>query len=265
MSNTEFLKLVDHVDKMLKPAPPIVSPSVTILHQGCCSIILRDRPSYFDRLPEHLQRYITMPDYEVELKFPVPDIGAFEKLLLTKQPQELGPPVLEIDDYYDREDGSFRTNDEWLRVRRYTQKDFPDKPVPKAVMTYKGPRREGGTKTRIEIQSQLDNADTWLETIFDYHLIVQVRKYRRSAVFKVSGEPGTLGGAAGATVKIELDDVWTLGSYVELEIAGIKESMIGQAEAAIKKVATELLGDAAAKPEQRGYAMILLDKMEKAE
>jgi len=237
---------VDHVDKMLNP-----KIHGAIYHKGCAHTIYREPPPYFNQMPEHCQRYFTMPDYEVELKFPVPDIAAFEKLLLEKQPQELGPPVLEIDDYYDRDDGSFRINDEWLRVRRYTQRDFPDKPKPTPVMTYKGPRREGDTKTRIEIQSCLENADTWLETIFDLNLIVQVRKYRRSATFK----------QGGVVVKIELDDVWTLGSYVEFEIAGVKEDRIMETEAIIKSVAGGLLGKDA-KPEQRGYAMILLDKME---
>lgn len=201
-----------------------------------------------------------MPDYEVELKYPVPNISWFEKQLLEKQPQEIGPPVLETDDYYDREDGSFRINDEWLRVRRYTQKDLPE---PKPVITYKGPRLEGDTKTRIEMQSLLDDADRWLEIVFNLHLIVQVRKYRRSASFKVK-RPSPVAGSTEVTVKIELDDVWSLGSYVEFEIAGVRDFVLFDAEATIKKVAQELLGEDA-EPEQRGYAMIMLDKMEKAQ
>lgn len=194
-----------------------------------------------------------MADYEVEMKFPHPNLEAFVESLIRLQDQEIGPTILETDTYFDRigigarDDqpavGQLRRKDEWLRIRcRNTTSCKGEE-----FITYKGPRIDAETKTRIEIESPIKNGLELLRHL-GFREILQIKKYRREARF-VHGE---------FNIKVLLDDVWDLGSFVELELSS-PSSGKDKAIDALKSVAKKLqLGP----PENSGYAILLLERAE---
>ena len=193
-----------------------------------------------------------MPNYEVEMKFPHPNLAAFEEYLLKLQPQEIGPAILETDSYFDRPGvparddqgamGELRGKDEWLRIRQWG--------TGSQVLTYKGPLVDEETKTRVEIQSPIESGRELLRYL-GFMEILQVKKYRRRAHFVHDD----------LHVNVLLDDVWSLGSFVELEIPDVPAAQKDNAVEALKSVAEKLqLHD----PENSGYAILLLEQMEQS-
>ena len=83
--------------------------------------------------------------YEVEQKFPVPDMAAVQKRLA-----ELGAAVaawqLEVDLYFAHPAKDFARTDEALRIRTIGTANY---------VTYKGPKIDQTTKTREEIELPL--------------------------------------------------------------------------------------------------------------
>jgi len=156
--------------------------------------------------------------YEVEVKFPLPDKNSMKEKIL-----EADGIVLysehQTDDYYDHPCRSFHETDEAIRVRHRkhiagpenTKLDF----VP-VELTYKGPKIDKTTKTRIEHSVHLEEDD-----------IESISQILQSTGFKLVGtliKSRDFYDVEGITVCI--DTVTGIGSFIEFElIAGSLENM----------------------------------------
>ncbi|NLB51060.1 MAG: class IV adenylate cyclase [Clostridiaceae bacterium] len=111
--------------------------------------------------------------------------------------------LAECDIYYNAPDRDFRQTDEALRIRRQET----DQVV--TLLTYKGPKTDDLSNTRIELETELADADKIhgiLEAL-GYTLILTVDKQRLEYTGQTDLGP----------VTICLDQVEGLGAFIELE------------------------------------------------
>src|SRR6266849_2562959 len=88
---------------------------------------------------------------EVEMKFPIGDFAAVESQLARAEAQQICTRQ-DIDQYFNAPDRDFARTDEALRIRSIDSANF---------VTYKGPKRDAHTKTRMEIEVRLaEGAET---------------------------------------------------------------------------------------------------------
>ncbi len=179
---------------------------------------------------------------EIEMKFPVPGFASIEGTLKTWQAQADEAQV-EADHYYNAPDRDFARTDEALRLRRIGADN---------IVTYKGPKQPGLTKTRTEIEVRLEPGTKPAEhfcrllTHLGYRAVAVVRKTRREHRLT----------RAGFALQICLDDVEQVGQFAEVEIVAPEEKKV-EAQQIILQVATELgLKDA----EKRSYLEMFLAK-----
>jgi adenylate cyclase class 2 len=181
--------------------------------------------------------------FEVEQKFPVDEPAG-----LMRRFEALGAvwrdPQSQIDHYLAHPCRDFAATDEALRVRRVGERNW---------ITYKGPKLDSATKTRGEIELPLPpgprHAQAALElfSALGFQPVLEVRKQRR---------PGSLIWQ-GWSVELALDEVASLGTFLELEIvAGLQE--IEPARASLTALAHQLgLRDS----QRRSYLEMLLEAM----
>jgi len=180
--------------------------------------------------------------YEVEQKFPIPDIAVVQSRLAT-----LGATIsaarLEVDVYYAHPARDFTQSDEALRIRRVGESN---------CMTYKGPKIDSTTKTRHEIELPLGPGDEsarrcgeLLEAL-GFQAIGEVRKQRRKATVTWQDRQ----------VSVVLDDVERLGLFAELELV-CQPAEVETAKACIASLAERLELHAS---ERRGYIEMLATK-----
>jgi adenylate cyclase class 2 len=142
--------------------------------------------------------------YEVEQKFPVEDLPAMERGL-TALGAKAEPPQVQVDRYFAHPCRDFATTDEALRIRRIGQENF---------VTWKGPKLDQTTKTRREIELPLEPGTAGLDRFaglleaLGFQVVAQVCKVRRP--FELHWE--------GRTVHAAIDDVTSVGTFVELEL-----------------------------------------------
>src|SRR5262245_27613752 len=141
---------------------------------------------------------------EVEVKYSVDDFGALEAAL-AGWGAALSPPRRDADHYFNAPDRDFARTDEAFRVRSVGSKNY---------VTYKGPKRDRETKTRLEIEVPLADGETvaadfrGLVTHLGYKASGVVRKSRRVAQCDRDGFP----------LQVCLDEVDHLGRVAELEV-----------------------------------------------
>ena len=177
--------------------------------------------------------------YEVEMKFPVADMGALESQLA-----ELGATVSdiqsEVDVYYAHPARDFALTDEALRIRRKGSRNF---------ITYKGPKIDPTTKTRHEIDLPLppneDTAQAWngLLAALGFTAVGEVRKARRKAYVDWQGR----------RVEASLDEVERLGTFAELELV-VEPAEVETAKTCIASLAARLGFEGS---ERRSYLELL--------
>jgi adenylate cyclase class 2 len=180
--------------------------------------------------------------FEVESKFPTPNLNEVRQRLARMSAQAL-PPVLQIDQYYSHPARDFAATGEAFRLRRVGARN---------CLTYKGPQLAAATKTRREIELPIEAGEegaglcSALLAALGFRSLATVQK-RRSQL-SLSWE--------GHTVAAALDEVDGLGSFVELEIL-CDEPGLASAQQALARLA-ETLGLPAAEP--RTYLEMLLEK-----
>jgi len=137
--------------------------------------------------------------YEVELKVRATH-GDVRQRLQELGAQPLGTVVQE-DTYYDAPHRDFAETDEALRVRRET----PEVGEPRALLTYKGPLVDDGSKTREEAETEVADGAAAADVLagLGFEPAATVRKER---------ERYTVDGYA-----VTLDAVDGLGEFVEVE------------------------------------------------
>ena len=180
--------------------------------------------------------------FEVEQKHRVADVAALVERL-AQRGVTIGPPVVQVDQYFAHPCRDFAGTDEALRIRLVGGASF---------VTYKGPKLDATTKTRREIELPLDPHDAdgsrfaELLAALGFQPVATVRKERRS--FHLQRGEHEIEGA--------LDQVDGVGAYVELELL-TDDAGLDAAKRAIGKSAQELeLGPS----ERRSYLELLLGK-----
>jgi adenylate cyclase class 2 len=183
---------------------------------------------------------------EVEMKFPAADFGPIEAAL-TSRGVAIQPPRRDADHYFNAPDRDFAKTDEAVRVRSIGKKNF---------VTYKGPKIDEITKTRLEIEVPIADGEVAandfrnLLTHLGYRPVAVVRKTRRIAEFERDG----------FDVQLTLDAVDDVGQYAELEIVAPDEKA-DAAKATVLRLAGEL---GLSQSERRSYLQLLLEKQGKA-
>ena len=162
---------------------------------------------------------------EVEVKYRLPDSAAVEARLRTWGATVVADHA-EADHYLNAPDRDFARTDEALRLRRIGEANF---------LTYKGPRKDGSSKTRTEVEVPCPPGDAAAEaflTLFvhlGYRPTAVVRKRRR--IYEWA--------RGGFTVHACLDDVDGVGRFVELEIVA-EDAQYEAARAVVLETAAEL-------------------------
>lgn len=144
-----------------------------------------------------------MKNFEVEVKYRVEDFAPIEEQL-----EKMGaiplPEALQCDTYFQHPCRDFSKTDEALRIRQSTDGVY---------VSYKGPKVDKLTKTREELEFPIgqtaETKDQYIELFnaLGFSVAMDVEKSRRE--FKLERE--------GRLIKVALDSVAGIGSFVELE------------------------------------------------
>lgn len=144
--------------------------------------------------------------FEVELKARLSEAHQIEEQLI-----EIGflliKEVYERDCYFNAPDRDFALTDEALRLRHVTDASGENS----ALLTYKGPKRGEGIKSRIEHEANLCDPAT-IESILlalHYKRVLEVKKKR---LYYISGE-----------FTVTIDYVEGLGKFIEIELQASNE------------------------------------------
>ena len=180
--------------------------------------------------------------FEVEQKHRVDNVAEFVARL-TARGASLGSAIDQRDQYFAHPCREFAKTDEALRIRTVGGKSF---------VTYKGPKLDATTKTRRELELPLhpNDADgsrfSELLALLGFTPVAVVRKTRRS--FQIS--------RAGCVVDGALDEVESVGTFVELELLADEVSLDET-----KRVVSTLAAELDLSPsERRSYLEMLLEK-----
>ncbi|HEX4591945.1 MAG TPA: class IV adenylate cyclase [Gemmataceae bacterium] len=179
---------------------------------------------------------------EVEMKFAVGDFAPIEAALASRN-VSLSLPRRDADHYFNAPDRDFAQTDEAVRVRSIGDKNFA---------TYKGPKLDSTTKTRLEIEVPLaGGAEVAADfrrflTSLRYRPVAVVTKTRRIAEFRRDE----------FEMQLTLDEVDGVGQYAELEIMA-PEDRAEAAKATLLAVAAEF---GLTQSERRSYLQLLLEK-----
>jgi|SRR5205809_4561014 len=179
---------------------------------------------------------------EVEVKYAVADFAPVEAVL-ARWGVIWSPTRRDADHYFNAPDRDFARTDEAFRVRSVGRSNY---------VTYKGPKIDQATKTRLEIEVPLADGEEVaadfrrLVTHLGYRFVAVVRKTRRAARFE----------RGGFAMQACLDDVDGVGRYAELEVVA-EEARFEAAKAAVLAAAAEL---GLTTPERRSYLQMLLER-----
>ncbi|HET6881830.1 MAG TPA: class IV adenylate cyclase [Pirellulales bacterium] len=184
--------------------------------------------------------------YEVERKYRLADASQLMERLRAWG-AEFGPPQTQADTYYAHPARDFAETDEALRIRRIGDEAF---------VTYKGPKIDAESKTRVEIElplsGGLQGADDHarLFEALGFRPVATVTKRRRKAGLSWQGRE----------FEIALDEVESVGLFVEIETSA-DEADLEAAKASLASLADKLsLRDG----ERRSYLELLLALRAKA-
>ena len=180
--------------------------------------------------------------WEVEQKFAVTDVAAV-KAKLEKLGVRFEQPIQQADRYFNHPARDFGQSDEALRLRQVGNENF---------ITYKGPKIDAATKTRRELELPLpagaDFPAKFAEVLIalSFRPVATVKKTRQKGTFSWEGH----------SVEAALDEVKSVGSFIELEIAA-DDSTLDSAKTALKSLASKLdLGQS----ERRSYLELILER-----
>jgi adenylate cyclase class 2 len=180
--------------------------------------------------------------YEVEIKF-----RSAQHDQLRQRLAECGaveePPVAQVDTYLSHPSCDFAQTGEALRLRRIGEENR---------ITYKGPRQEGPTKTREEIEipvAEGDEAYRQLTGLFDrlgFQPVAAIRKIRTT--FHLSEPPHH--------IEVLLDRVDELGDFAEIEVMADSEADLKAAQAIVLGLADRF---GLTEVEPRSYLRMVLE------
>ena len=171
---------------------------------------------------------------EIEIKTRSDDNGRVERILLEKGATPL-ETLDQTDEYYNHPCRDFAKTDEALRLRKDS----------KGRITYKGPKLDQHTKTREEIELDIDDLDKMAQILvrLGFRLVAKVSKRRKE--YLLDG------------VTVSLDSIDDLGDFVELEVQG------DDAEQGRKMIERTRDGLGLVGSERRSYLELILLRSEK--
>jgi adenylate cyclase class 2 len=184
--------------------------------------------------------------YEVEIKFRSVDHGQLRRRLAERGAAE-EPAVVQVDTYLNHPSRDFARTNEAFRLRRIGAENR---------ITYKGPKHEGPTKTREEIELTLaegEDAFDRLSRLFEnlgFRRVATIRKERTA--FHLSDPP--------RRIEVALDRAEGLGDFAEIEVVAADESELPAAQAAVIALAEELGLTAV---ESRSYLRMALESRQR--
>jgi adenylate cyclase class 2 len=181
---------------------------------------------------------------EIEMKFPVADFAALERAL-SAWGAAPGESRSDADHYFNAPDRDFARTDEAFRLRRIGRANY---------VTYKGPKRDAQTKTRTEVEVPLAEGD---EAARDFARLLTHLGYRPTAVVRKRRTVYHLK-RGGFSLEVCLDEVESLGPFVELEILA-PEEQLEKARAVLLETAGQL---GLKTSERRSYLELLLEKQQ---
>lgn len=167
--------------------------------------------------------------FEVEVKVPIEDIELMAQKLVKSGAKELNSEV-QIDTYFDHPCRTFVKTDEAVRVRTrrpLNEQGLATSHVPNEL-TYKGPKLDEKTKTRVEYSVEIDDIDhlTSILESLGFKSIAKVVKKRTFFDLR--------------DITISIDDVEDVGLFLELESIAHQKDEMESAKKAIFKVLDEL-------------------------
>ncbi|MHA2359064.1 MAG: class IV adenylate cyclase [Candidatus Thorarchaeota archaeon] len=144
--------------------------------------------------------------YEVEVKVAIDSYEEMEERILKLGAKKINREE-QIDSYYDHPSRTFHDTDEALRVRSRLaiENEQVDSTRGLVELTYKGPKIDSTTKTRIEASVSLDDSEE-MKTILEnlsFKLVATVTKKRQFFTLP--------------TMTISIDEVEDVGLFMELE------------------------------------------------
>ena len=181
--------------------------------------------------------------YEVEQKFPVPNLETVQAAIL-ELGATAGPTLHQVDTYYAHPTRDFASTDEALRIRRVDQAN---------VFTYKGPKLDTATKTRQEIelpfaegQQAAEQGGQLLEAL-GFRRVAEVAKVRQTFHLQHQEQD----------IEFALDNIQNLGTFVEIEIVAADQQAMETARQTIQSLSQALN---LTQSERRSYLELLLEK-----
>ena len=169
---------------------------------------------------------------EMEIKARCGDPVDLERRLAGRGARSLGKRN-ESDLYFNHPSRDFASTDEALRVRVENGE---------AVITYKGPKLEGRSKSRYEAETAIGNPDVARDIFLRLGFSEVRRVQKERALYDLDG------------VTVCLDRVMGLGDFVEIEI-------IGEDREAAEKELFRIAGELGIMDfERRSYLEMLLEK-----
>jgi adenylate cyclase class 2 len=179
---------------------------------------------------------------EIEVKYRVANLAAVESRLRARNATFVEDRN-DADGYWNAPHRDFAQTDEALRVRQIGERNY---------VTYKGPRIDLETKTRLEIEVPLADGSASAE---DMRRVFAALGFRPTAVVRKHRRVYSLP-QGGFDIHTCLDSVVDVGDFAELEIVA-DESKLSLAKAEILTCARELdLTDS----ERRSYLELYLER-----
>jgi len=169
--------------------------------------------------------------YEVEVKISIDSFEEIEHRILGVGAKKINQEV-QIDSYFEHPCRTFSETDEALRVRLRRPFDNAEleSPTDLVELTYKGPKIDSTTKTRIESSVKLNDAEeiTSLLENLGFKLVATITKKRQ--FYRLP------------SITISIDDVEDVGLFLELESISNYDEIVKAREnifAMVKKLGLE--------------------------
>ncbi|MGD9381751.1 MAG: class IV adenylate cyclase [Candidatus Thorarchaeota archaeon] len=188
--------------------------------------------------------------FEVEVKIPLQETEQLRAALLEIGARKLNTET-QVDAYYDHPCRSFPDTDEAIRIRsRQPDPDnhrvvLDDRPL--TEMTYKGPKVDPLSKTRVELSVGLDDDRTTglILRQLGFKAVAEITKVRSFYLIR--------------EVTLSIDDVIGVGQFLELERVVHSENEIKEAREDLFSIIKEL-GLDPAKSIRSSYLEMFLEK-----
>lgn len=183
-----------------------------------------------------------MPEFEVELKFPLPQGRGALLAMLQSRGAKLRDAVRQVDIYFAHPQRDFATTDEALRLRSVGEENY---------LTYKGPILDTQSKTRQEIEISFASGTRVANQMWALLRAVGFRDVRKVTKDRSELEMDW----EGRTFHVSLDSVEGLGEYLEIETISSGDDWHEARDAALRLAQSLGLDES----ERRSYLQLLLE------